>query len=240
MAIPTDTVYGLAARVDRPDAWPPSSQLKGRPADLALPVLIGRWRQVPRRWPRLAAQRLDAGRPLLARRRSPWWCRPAPRWDPLLGGDGPDGRPASSRHRGARSLCRSRRPAGGHQCQPPRSNRPAPRRERGGGAPSRPLGGWCDGGTCDGDAVHRGGLHGVARRPASERAGSPGPGWRRRSARTGAQAARGERRPHSTVGVVRIAVGSDHAGFPLKPVLIAHLAGQGHEVADLGRTARSR
>lgn len=36
------------------------------------------------------------------------------------------------------------------------------------------------------------------------------------------------------MGAVRIAVGSDHAGFPLKQVLIAHLAGQGHEVADLG------
>jgi len=33
---------------------------------------------------------------------------------------------------------------------------------------------------------------------------------------------------------VRIAVGSDHAGFPLKEELVAFLAEEGHEVTDLG------
>jgi len=33
---------------------------------------------------------------------------------------------------------------------------------------------------------------------------------------------------------VRIAVGSDHAGYPLKEVLMAFLEGGGHEVMDLG------
>jgi ribose 5-phosphate isomerase B len=33
---------------------------------------------------------------------------------------------------------------------------------------------------------------------------------------------------------VRIALGSDHAGYELKTVVAKHLAGQGHEVIDLG------
>lgn len=33
---------------------------------------------------------------------------------------------------------------------------------------------------------------------------------------------------------MRIAVGSDHAGFTLKHTLVAHLRAQGHEVDDLG------
>jgi ribose 5-phosphate isomerase B len=33
---------------------------------------------------------------------------------------------------------------------------------------------------------------------------------------------------------MRIAVGSDHAGYLLKQVLAAHLSSQGHEVEDLG------
>lgn len=33
---------------------------------------------------------------------------------------------------------------------------------------------------------------------------------------------------------MRIALGSDHAGFELKAVLIEHLQGQGHETTDLG------
>jgi ribose 5-phosphate isomerase B len=34
--------------------------------------------------------------------------------------------------------------------------------------------------------------------------------------------------------MMRVAVGSDHAGFPLKEDLVAFLAEQGHEVLDLG------
>jgi L-threonylcarbamoyladenylate synthase len=40
IAIPTDTVYGLAAALDRPDAIERLYSLKGRPAEKAIPVLI--------------------------------------------------------------------------------------------------------------------------------------------------------------------------------------------------------
>jgi len=40
VAVPTDTVYGLAARLDRPDAISAVFELKGRPQGLALPVLV--------------------------------------------------------------------------------------------------------------------------------------------------------------------------------------------------------
>jgi len=33
---------------------------------------------------------------------------------------------------------------------------------------------------------------------------------------------------------MRLAIGSDHAGYPLKADLVAYLAGLGHEVVDLG------
>jgi len=36
---------------------------------------------------------------------------------------------------------------------------------------------------------------------------------------------------------MRIAAGSDHAGYDLKQALIAHLAGLGHEVADFGTSS---
>lgn len=38
----------------------------------------------------------------------------------------------------------------------------------------------------------------------------------------------------SSLSPKRIAVGSDHAGFRLKTVVAAHLAGAGHEVLDMG------
>jgi len=47
VAIPTDTVYGLAACLDMPEALEALFWLKDRPVDFALPVLIGRKRQVP-------------------------------------------------------------------------------------------------------------------------------------------------------------------------------------------------
>ncbi len=40
VGVPTDTVYGLAARLDRPDAVAAVFELKGRPEGLALPVLV--------------------------------------------------------------------------------------------------------------------------------------------------------------------------------------------------------
>jgi len=39
---------------------------------------------------------------------------------------------------------------------------------------------------------------------------------------------------------MRIAVGSDHAGYPLKEFLAAHLAELGHEVEDLGTHSEER
>lgn len=39
---------------------------------------------------------------------------------------------------------------------------------------------------------------------------------------------------------MRIAVGSDHAGFRLKQVVVAHLEGGGHEVHDLGAHSEER
>jgi L-threonylcarbamoyladenylate synthase len=41
VALPTDTVYGLAAHPDRAEALAALFSLKGRPAEVALPVLIG-------------------------------------------------------------------------------------------------------------------------------------------------------------------------------------------------------
>lgn len=41
VVLPTDTVYGLAARPDRPEALAGIFAAKGRPAGLALPVLVG-------------------------------------------------------------------------------------------------------------------------------------------------------------------------------------------------------
>lgn len=40
IAIPTDTVYGLAASLDRPDALERVYEIKGRPGDRPLPVLL--------------------------------------------------------------------------------------------------------------------------------------------------------------------------------------------------------
>ncbi len=58
VAIPTDTVYGLAARIDRPEALAAVFAAKGRPPGLALPVLVSRWREaraVASSWPRSAS-----------------------------------------------------------------------------------------------------------------------------------------------------------------------------------------
>ena len=47
VVIPTDTVYGLAARLDRPDALAKIYAAKGRGAEKALPVLIADTERLP-------------------------------------------------------------------------------------------------------------------------------------------------------------------------------------------------
>lgn len=46
VAIPTDTVYGLAARLDRPAALEALYHAKGRPDTLPIPVLVSRFDQL--------------------------------------------------------------------------------------------------------------------------------------------------------------------------------------------------
>ena len=46
VALPTDTVYGLAVDASRPEAVASLFALKGRPRDVPLPVLVGSWSQV--------------------------------------------------------------------------------------------------------------------------------------------------------------------------------------------------
>ncbi len=41
VAVPTDTVYGVAARLDDPDAVARLFAIKSRPSDVALPILVG-------------------------------------------------------------------------------------------------------------------------------------------------------------------------------------------------------
>ena len=46
VAIPTDTLYGLAADVFNSSAIDRVFGIKGRPKDLALPVMVSNWEQV--------------------------------------------------------------------------------------------------------------------------------------------------------------------------------------------------
>ena len=46
VAIPTDTLYGLAADATNPDALDRVYEVKGRPANMPLPVLVSGWDQV--------------------------------------------------------------------------------------------------------------------------------------------------------------------------------------------------
>ncbi|MHB1777328.1 MAG: L-threonylcarbamoyladenylate synthase [Acidimicrobiales bacterium] len=105
VAIPTDTVYGLAARLDRPAALAAVFAAKGRPPGLALPVLVGRWSQV-----RPVAGRLPRTARLLAARFWPGALTvvvPAlPEVGPLLGGDGRSVGLREPDHPFVRALCR--------------------------------------------------------------------------------------------------------------------------------------
>jgi L-threonylcarbamoyladenylate synthase len=56
VAIPTDTVYGLAAAIDRPDAIDRLYAIKGRPAEKAIPVLIADIEDVHRLTPDFSAK----------------------------------------------------------------------------------------------------------------------------------------------------------------------------------------
>ena len=146
VAVPTDTVYGLAARIDRPRAVAEIFDLKGRPPDLALPVLVGRWRQVrlvAADWPRAAS--------MVAAR---FWPGPLtvvvparPEVGALLGGDGRTVGVRRPRHRLVQSLCRFAGPlavtsANAHS-QPPCTTA---------AEVEATFGGLCvvDGGLCDG------------------------------------------------------------------------------------------
>ncbi len=46
VAIPTDTLYGLAADATNPEALERVYEIKGRPSGMALPVLVSGWEQV--------------------------------------------------------------------------------------------------------------------------------------------------------------------------------------------------
>lgn len=105
VVIPTDTVYGLAARLDRPEALEAVFAAKDRPPGLALPVMIGRWRQVHQvaaDWPRAAS--------MLAARFWPGALTVVvpvrDRFGPLLGGDGSTVGLRCPDHRWVRTLCR--------------------------------------------------------------------------------------------------------------------------------------
>ncbi|HEX3946775.1 MAG TPA: L-threonylcarbamoyladenylate synthase, partial [Acidimicrobiales bacterium] len=105
VALPTDTVYGLAARVDRPEGIAAIFAAKGRPPAVALPVLIGRWRQlrdVAETWPKSAS--------MLASRFWPGALTvvvPAkPEVGSVLGGEGTTVGLRRPGHKGVRKLCR--------------------------------------------------------------------------------------------------------------------------------------
>ncbi|MDF3015875.1 MAG: Sua5/YciO/YrdC/YwlC family protein, partial [Thermomicrobiales bacterium] len=55
IAIPTDTVYGLAAAVDRPEAIERFYAIKGRPEEKAIPVLISNPENLARLSPHFSA-----------------------------------------------------------------------------------------------------------------------------------------------------------------------------------------
>lgn len=149
VAIPTDTVYGLAARLDRPQALAAIFSAKDRPAGLALPVLVGRWRQakeVAARWPREAS--------MLGARFWPGALTIVVPADPglgtLLGGDGTSVGLRHPDHRFVRELCRRAGPlavtSANHHGAPPCTTAAAVRDAFAGADVDLVV----DGGKCDG------------------------------------------------------------------------------------------
>jgi L-threonylcarbamoyladenylate synthase len=146
VGIPTDTVYGLAARVDRPDAIAEIFELKGRPDALALPVLIGRWREV-----RLVAAKWPRNASMVAAR---FWPGPLtvvvparPEVGELLGGDRRTVGVRQPHHRLVRSLCRDAGPLAVTSANP---HGQPPCTSAGQVAVAFPSIGVVDGGDCDG------------------------------------------------------------------------------------------
>lgn len=150
VAIPTDTVYGLAARIDRPPAMAAIFDAKDRPAGLALPVLVGRWRQaldVAAAWPRSAS--------MLAAR---FWPGPLtvvvpvdPALGEHLGGGGSTVGLREPRHPFVRALCRRAGPlavtSANRHAEPPCVTAEEVRRAFGSVAGLALV---VDGGRCDG------------------------------------------------------------------------------------------
>ena len=121
VAVPTDTVYGLAVDPTNPEAVEQLFSLKQRPADVALPVLVGRSEHVSQ-----VAGTLDSAARHLADR---YWPGPLTLVVPRRRGFTADlGGPGSVQADGRRALAGPRhrtealsvpRPVGRDQCQPP-------------------------------------------------------------------------------------------------------------------------
>ncbi|MGH8980284.1 MAG: L-threonylcarbamoyladenylate synthase [Acidimicrobiales bacterium] len=149
VVIPTDTVYGIGGRLDRPEAIAGVFAAKDRPAGLALPVLVGRWRQakgVAARWPHTAS--------MLGARFWPGALTVVVPVDPslgaLLGGDGKSVGLRHPDHRFVRDLCRRTGPlavtSANRHGRPPCTTADAVLEEFG----ADDVGLVVDGGTCDG------------------------------------------------------------------------------------------
>jgi L-threonylcarbamoyladenylate synthase len=150
VAIPTDTVYGLGARIDRPEGMAAVFRAKGRPPGLALPVVVGRWRQareVAAQWPRSASQ--------LAARFWPGALTVVVPVDPELGrhlgGDGATVGLREPDHRFVRALCRLAGPlaltSANRHAEPPCTTAEAVRAA----FTAQDVALVVDGGTCDGE-----------------------------------------------------------------------------------------
>ena len=129
--VPTDTVYGLAARPDEADAVRAIYRLKGRPEGMHLPVLAASVDQV-----RALGVAFTPGADALARR---WWPGPLTLAFGFDGGTRP-ARLAGGPRRGGRAHPRPRLPprapgadrrARRHECQPPRRTHAAHGARRG-------------------------------------------------------------------------------------------------------------